>query len=66
MDMDPRLQKTIPYRTDPGTGYDASTWHDSLNYRTKLQKFSIFQFVRGLVVKVHEELEKLRLLLDDV
>ena len=66
MDMDPRLEETLTDRPDPSPGYDAPTRHDSLNYRTKLQKFSIFQFVWGLVVKIHKELEKLRLLLDDI
>jgi len=66
MDMDPRFQKALADRSDPGTGYDAPTGYGSLNYRTKLQKFSIVQFLRGLVVKVHKEFEELRLLLDDV
>ena len=66
MNMHPRLEKTIPDRTDPGPGYDAPTRYCSLNYRTKLQKFGIIQFLRSLVVKVHKELEKLRLLFDDV
>jgi hypothetical protein len=64
--MDPRLEKTLTDRSDPGPGYDAPTGYGSLNYRTKLQKFGIVQFLRSLVVKVHEEFEKLRLLLDDV
>jgi hypothetical protein len=64
--MDPRFQKTLADRSDPGPGYDTPTRYDALNYRTKLQKFRVFQFFRGLVVEVHEELEKLRLLLDDV
>jgi hypothetical protein len=66
MDMDPRFQKALTDRSDPGTGYDAPTRYGSLNYRTKLQKFSIVQFLRSLVVKVHEEFEEFRLLLDDV
>jgi len=66
MNMDPRFQKALPDRSDPSPGYDASTGYGSLNYRTKLQKFSIVQFLRSLVVEVHEELEKLRLLFDDV
>jgi len=66
MNMDPRLEKTLPDRSDPSPGYDAPTGYCSLNYRTKLQKFGIVQFLRSLVVKVHEELEELRLLLDDV
>lgn len=66
MNMDPRFQKALPDRSDPGPGYDASTGYGSLNYRTKLQKFGIVQFLRSLVVKVHEEFEEFRLLLDDV
>jgi len=66
MDMDSGFQKALTYRSDPGPGYDAPTRHDSLNYRTKLQKFRIFQLGRSLVVKVYEEFEEFRLLLDDV
>ena len=66
MNMDPRFQKALPDRSDPGTGNDAPTGYGSLNYRTKLQKFRIVQFLRSLVVEVHEELEEFRLLFDDV
>jgi hypothetical protein len=64
--MDSGFQKALTDRSDPGPGYHTPTRYDTLNYRTKLQKFRIFQFFRSLVVKVHEELEELSLLLDDV